>query len=120
MLNNVYAFDGERNGDALWMQPLEKPVALDGSDPFCQNVHNVVQKEIGIVGTPVISAARQALYVVAFTKKQNGDYSYYLHALDLKNGKDKVIPPREIKAPGFTSTLQMQRASLLLSNDTVY
>jgi hypothetical protein len=121
MHNTVYAFDAD-TGAAFWQKPrsLEPSVQLDGNSDFCQNVHDVVQKEIGIIGTPVISIQNNALYVVAFTGTKKEEYSYYLHALDLLTGAEKFNGPKRIAADGFNSYLQMQRAALLLANGIVY
>jgi hypothetical protein len=123
MHNTVYAFDADQKGDGkpIWAQPLEPAVQLDGNGDFCQNVRDVVQKEIGIIGTPVISTSLGALYVVTFTggTPQSG-YRYFLHALDIGTGREKFGGPKLIAEDGFNSYLQMQRAALLLSNNIVY
>jgi hypothetical protein len=88
--------------------------------------------EVGIVSTPVISLEHNALYAVTFTKVGNV-YAHHLHALDLTTGADKFGGPVRLEAsiPGtgdgsvkgsvpFVSHLQLQRASLLLSNDVIY
>jgi len=120
MHNSVYAFDADKaDAKPLWKKSLQPAVPLEGNRTFCQNVHDVVEKEIGIIGTPVISTELGAIYVVNFTKASTG-YSYFLHALDLNTGVEKFGGPRRIDADGFYGYLQMQRAALLLSDRTVY
>jgi hypothetical protein len=88
--------------------------------------------EVGILSTPVISLAHNALYTVTFTKVGNA-YAHHLHALDLTTGAEKFGGPVRLEAsiPGtgggsvngkvdFISNRQLQRPALLLANDVVY
>src|SRR5882762_135084 len=88
--------------------------------------------EVGILSTPVISLAHNALYVVTCTKEGNA-YNHYLHTLDLTTGEDLFGGPTRIEAsvPGsgdgsvdgnvpFISNRQNQRPALLLSNDRLF
>lgn len=120
MHNSVYAFDADEMGDGqpIWKTSLEPAVILHDNPDFCQNVCDVIRREIGIVSTPVISIPRQLLYVVTFTGS-NEKYSHYLHALDLRTGAKKFSEKR-IAATGFNSMLQIQRAALLFANEIVY
>lgn len=118
MANKVYAFDAD-TGKRFWNEPrsLEPSVQLaanitdwylDCGYDGARNITLSLQKEVGIVGTPVISLDLQTLYLVTFTKgKGEREYQHFLHALDLTTGKDKV-PPKQIAASGlgFTSRLQ--------------
>jgi hypothetical protein len=91
--------------------------------------------EIGITGTPVISLANQALYVVSEVKDQNaGTFLIELHALDLATGAEKFGGPVPISATvkgngigndgngnvPFVPKLALQRPALLLANGMVY
>jgi outer membrane protein assembly factor BamB len=127
MHNMVYAFDadGEMKKE-LWKQPLEEAVSLsDNKNDFNEATRQVIQREIGIVSTPVISVANQAIYVVTITKdgsdpdKPNENYHHFIHALSLNTGKP-IGERVRIESTGFFSRLQIQRAGLLLSNGEVY
>jgi len=92
-----------------------------------------INNEIGITGTPVIDAVGGTLYVAAYTK-ENGNYLYRLHALDLVTGAEKFGGPAVIQTtvPGtgdesngqgqvlFDPKEHMQRPGLLLLNGVVY
>jgi hypothetical protein len=91
-----------------------------------------ISVEVGIVSTPVISLAHNALYTVAFTKVGN-IYAHHLHALDLTTGANKLGGPIHVcgsvagngdgSVKGsvfFISHQQVQRAALLLNNDLIY
>jgi outer membrane protein assembly factor BamB len=120
MHNTVYAFDADRKTDQpLWKLSLGPPATLDNNNDFSQDAHENIQREIGIVSTPVISTSTGALYVVTFTGS-NGKYKHYLHALDLTAGRELFGGPREIESTGFDSRWQNQRAGLLLSKSTIY
>lgn len=124
--NNVYAFDADKQGAALWQINLGPSVP--GTD---FNVADLT--EIGILSTPVIDSTTNTLYAVAYTK-ENGQHIYRLHALDITNGQEKFGAPVVISAsvPGnstfdgkngqvpFTAGEQLQRASLVLLNNVVY
>ena len=124
--NNVYAFDADRQGAALWQMSLG--TSVPGTD---FNVADLT--EIGVLSTPVIDSTTNTLYAVAYTK-ENGEHIYRLHALDITNGQEKFGAPVVIAAsvPGtsgfdgkngqvpFTASEQLQRASLVLLNNVVY
>jgi hypothetical protein len=84
---------------------------------------------IGITGTPVVSPAQQALYVVAKTQEtdQSGNVTYHdrLHALNLATGAEQSNSPVDITASivnnsgttiTFTPLWQNQRPGLLLAD----
>jgi uncharacterized protein (TIGR03437 family) len=124
--NDVYAFDADTQGAPLWHVNLGPSVP--GTD---FNVADLTQ--IGILGTPVIDATTNTLYVVAYTK-ESGNHIYRLHALDITNGQEKFGAPAVITAvvPGnngfdsknglvtFVPSNQLQRPGLLLLNNVVY
>jgi hypothetical protein len=84
--------------------------------------------EIGISGTPVISADQGALYVVAKTQEtdasNNVTYHDRLHALSLATGSEQVNSPVDINATvptqsgtrSFVAILENQRPALLISS----
>ena len=124
--NDVYAFDADAQGAALWHVNLGPSVP--GTD---FNVADLTQ--IGVLSTPVIDDTTNTIYVVAFTK-ENGNHVYRLHALDITSGAEKFGAPSVIAAtvPGdssfdskngqiaFDPNNHLQRASLLLLNGVVY
>src|SRR5262249_44351599 len=73
----VYALD-TASGRALWRRSLGTPVAL--STQPCGNID-----PLGITGTPVIDAARQAIYVEAFVAQASGP-RHLVFALSIKDG----------------------------------
>ncbi|MDP9033696.1 MAG: hypothetical protein M3O50_02735, partial [Myxococcota bacterium] len=95
-LNNVYAFDADTAGAALWTVSLGTPVQLrpstnaynkplsPGSNTSCRDMY----PHVGITSTPVIDRATGRLYVVAKTEDSSGVFAQRLHALDVLTGMD--------------------------------
>ncbi len=134
--DSVYAFDA----DGLVTTPLWQKSFIDPAngittvsalnDVDCLNL----VPEIGVTGTPVISLANQALYVVSETKDQNNEtYALELHALDLTTGAEKFGGPVPISATvagtgsgsvggqvSFVPFLALQRPALMFLNGVVY
>ena len=88
---------------------------------------------VGIMSTPVIDRARNAIYVVASSRDSGGVTHHRLHALDLTNGSELFGGPTEITAtfPGkggnsngttvtFLANRQQQRAALLEGGGNIY
>ena len=77
---------------------------------------------IGIVGTPVIDVANNAMYFVANTSDSAGQH-HFLHKIDLTSGKD-LVSPAEIGGSyagvPFQAKFQLQRSGLLLLNQRIY
>jgi uncharacterized protein (TIGR03437 family) len=92
-----------------------------------------IANEVGILSTGVIDVQRGVLYVVADVL-QNGAPVFYLHALDLATGAERLNGPvalaasvrgtgSEARADGtvpFDPMQHLQRPGLLLANDAVY
>ena len=126
MHNSVYAFDADTQGDSFWHVNLGSPVPA--ADYAMDDV-----EEIGILSTPVIDSATNTIYAVAHTK-ENGEYIYRLHALDITTGAEKFGAPVviDITVPGtshwdsqngkmlFLPKQHLQRTGLLLLNHVVY
>ena len=106
MNDKVYAFDATKAGPPLWLRDLTNELAgvtpVPVSDITNRNDLNVVGNA-GILGTPVIDEAQNALFLVARTK-ENGRYVQRLHKLDLGTGKDK-LPPAVIEASVKSSSV---------------
>jgi hypothetical protein len=133
--DSVYAFDADGSAPApLWhvsfINPSGGVTSVPGADVSDDNFPG---GEMGVTGTPAIDAAGGTLYVVAYTK-ENGQYVYRLHALNLANGAEKFGGPVPIQAsvPGtgwenngqgqvlLEPQFHLQRPGLLLLNGVVY
>jgi outer membrane protein assembly factor BamB len=115
--NSVYAFDAN-DPDAttpIWHVNFGTPANLHSTNFGCLDING----QMGIIGTPVIDKARNALYVVALTR--TGDtYTQRLHELDLTTGADLPESPVTVKADSFNALMQNQRPALALANGMVY
>ena len=138
MHNSVYAFDADaKSGTApLWQVNLGSPV-----DPASFNIagaapYTDILNEVGILSTPVIDRAGNTIYVVNDTLT-SGSAAFYLHALELTTGSEKLSGPVQIQAtvPGsgwggtgdavngelpLLPAFHLQRPGLLLANGSVY
>jgi uncharacterized protein (TIGR03437 family) len=138
MHNSVYAFDADAaSGTApLWQVNLGSTV-----DPASFNVPGAalyadILHEIGILSTPVIDRAGNTIYVVDETLA-GGSATFFLHALDLATGSEKLNGPVQIQATvagsGWIGTGDavsgqlpllaaghIQRPGLLLANGSIY
>jgi uncharacterized protein (TIGR03437 family) len=138
MHNSVYAFDADAtNGTApLWQVNLGSavdPVSFDipGALPYTD-----ILNEVGILSTPVIDTASNTIYVVNETLA-GGSAAFFLHALDLSTGSEKLNGPVQIRASvagtGWGGTgdavdgelpllpaYHIQRPGLLLANSSIY
>ena len=112
--NSVYAFDAD-NGAQLWHINFGTAQKISDGGWTCTDVTG----KMGIIGTPVIDASSQTLYVVARTNEA-GSFFQRLHALDITTGADKPGSPVEVTTSGFSELMQNQRPGLLLSNGIVY
>jgi hypothetical protein len=121
MHNAVYAFGaGGGSTDPLVWGPVSLGPSVALPDPeIGPEGYRDIYGEVGVMSTPVISSARNALYLLAATKEGGGRFVHRLHRLDLGTGQPQR-PAVEIAAPGFDSRRQSQRSALLLSHDTVY
>jgi uncharacterized protein (TIGR03437 family) len=134
MHNSVYAFDADAGAATppLWqvnLGPAVDPASVAGA------AYTDILHEIGILGTPVIDRASSTIYVVNETITA-GNPAFFLHALDLATGREKLDGPVEIQASvtgagwvnGETLNGQLpfrpqdhiQRPGLLLANGMVY
>ena len=124
----VYAFDADTLGAPLWTVSF-----LNGTATTVPNGDvstGDIVPEIGITGTPAIDPNTKTLYVVANTK-ENGQYPYRLHALDITTGAEKFGAPILLSAtvPGtgdgastitFSNQWENQRPGLLVNNGYVF
>jgi hypothetical protein len=134
---SVYAFDADRVADRpVWHRTLVD--SSSGSLPV--NYRDVrcpfIKPAISITPTPVIDAATNTLFVLVRSKERqkSGKFRFVqrLHALDIRNGQDRIAPS-EISASvagtgagtrdgsiTFDPLLENPRTALLLTNGVVY
>jgi hypothetical protein len=87
----------------------------------------------GIMATPVIDRARNAIYVVAMSQNASGTIFHRIHALDLATGAELFDGPTTVTATyagtggnsqdgtvTFDSAYQHDRAALLETGNTIY
>ncbi len=133
------------NIGSTYIDPSHHDTGLAVDPTTNQPVYRDISQEVGIVSTPVISLTHNAIYLVTSSKDPNSKdpsaYSHHLHALDLATGGEKFGGPVKIQASfkgqGYTSVhgesdtvvngeiqfishRQLQRAGLLLGNDTLH
>jgi hypothetical protein len=115
--NSVYAFDANdaNASEPFWHVNFGTPPNVYDGKFGCTDMNG----NMGIIGTPVIDAETDTLYVVAATRVGN-DFAQRLHALDITTGADREASPVTITAPGFTPLMESQRPGLLLSRGKVY
>jgi hypothetical protein len=119
MHNSLYVFDADLGGSPLWSMNFGPSVTV---------ARSYLGPETGILSTPVIDPNRGTVYLVALTSS-----GWYLHAIDLVKHMEKAGSPVLIQGsvPGtgydslagvvtFATNQQLQRAGLLLANNTVY
>jgi hypothetical protein len=138
MHNSVYAFDADatQGTSPLWQVNLDasiNPLSIVSSTGA---TYTDIQTEIGILSTPVIDPAGNTIYVVDETLA-SGAVAFYLHALDLTTGTEKLNGPVEINATAvgtgwggtsdptggqlpFFPGEHIQRPGLLLANGSIY
>jgi hypothetical protein len=129
--DQVYAFDADTPGAALWNVPVIPAGESFSDDRGC----NQVEPSIGVTSTPVIDLAagpNGTIFVVAMTKDSGGTYHQRLHALDLTTGADLMTATdMQATAPGtgtgsssgtqtFNPASYEERAALLLVNGVIY
>jgi hypothetical protein len=135
--NILYALDADDpgpDGGLLWWVrfsdhgafpiPATPPLPLDSNKP--PYGHKTVQGNYGILSTPVIDRARNAIYVVVRTVESSA-YVQRLHSLDVVTGRERAGSPVEIKASiqveghtvEFDPHFQMNRSGLALARSKV-
>jgi hypothetical protein len=116
--NIVYALDS-RSGALAWKTSLGPPVAR-ASLP-CGNVD-----PLGITGTPVIDAHREALYLDAMVADKALGARHMIFAVSLKDGSVLRGWPLDVQATlersgqSFKSPVQNERGALTILRDAVY
>jgi hypothetical protein len=121
---SVYAFDAA-TATPLWHTSFINPAS--GLTSRAASSSEDLRPEVSITSTPVIDPASGTLYIVAETVQSGSAALYWLHALDITTGTDKV-PPVNVQASvgsGLTplninAATSQQRPGLVLANGVVY
>jgi hypothetical protein len=133
--NTLYAYDGD-NGRLYWQRsvtaPGMRPPRNTDMTGACGGSYQDFSGNIGIVGTPVIDAARGTMYFVA-RSTTGSTFVQYLHAVNIVDGSEIAGSPTAITATysgngdgsvngviAFDAQRQNQRQGLTLLNGFVY
>src|SRR5690349_108830 len=133
--NTLYAFDGD-DGRQYWhagfTAPGMRPPRNTDMTGACGGTYTNFSDNIGIVGTPVIDAARGTIYFVA-RSTTGTTFVQYLHAVNIVDGSEVGGGPTAITASYhgngdgsingtivFDAQRQDQRQGLTLVNGVVY
>ena len=133
--NTLYAYDGD-NGRLYWQRgftaPGMRPPTRTDMTGACGGSYQDFSGNIGIVGTPVIDAARGTMYFVA-RSTTDSTFVQYLHAVNIVDGSEIGGSPTKITATysgngdgsvagviAFDARRQNQRQGLTLQNGVVY
>ncbi len=137
--DSVYAFNADTAGSGLplwhasFLNAAKGVTSVPISAQGCPGISGYT--EVGIMGTPVIDATTNTIYLVAKTQEQvviNGvityNYVFRLHALDNTTGAEKFGSPSVITASvqsgGTQVTLNVQndqqRPGLLEANGSIF
>jgi len=131
MQDNIYVFDGANyNGtNCVLLLPRVSLIPSTEAPVDCSLVGNgdcgAISPVIGVLGTPVIDASTNTLYVVTesqFPKTNPTNFYHRLHALDLtsptlaeKYNGPATIPSATVGQVQFHSQQEIQRPGLLLT-----
>lgn len=131
MHNSVYAFDADAMSPVSLLWGVNLGTSVPAALLFGQ--YGDIAYEVGILSTGVIDVQRGVLYVVA-DALQGTAPGFYLHALDLATGAERLNGPVLITARvagtgsgglpdgtlPFDPQQHLQRPGLLLANGSVY
>ncbi len=139
--NSLFAFDADTPGagkplwcvgKAVFGEPVPKTEVVDLPAPL---EYLNFDTKIGIVGTPVIDPDSSTIYVVAFSKTNNNEHRFRIHAFDLASGREKteMHSPMTVEASylgngvgsvdgkiRFDPRKMLNRPALLLVDGTLY
>ena len=123
--SSIYAVDAD-SGTPIWHRNFTNPATGLTARPATSNLEDI-QPVVSITSTPVIDAINGTLYVVAETVQSGATAYYWLHALDVTTGADKVTPVRIQASVGngvtplnITAATSQQRPGLIYLNGVVY
>jgi outer membrane protein assembly factor BamB len=115
--DEVFALDSV-TGQQRWKKLLGNPVSMDALP--CGDID-----PLGITGTPVIDASRQALHLDAFVEQPNGP-SHLVFGLSLSDGSVRPGWPVDVAdalragAQRFDPRIQNQRGALTILDGMIY
>lgn len=137
--NTIYAFDADDTSSTpLWSVSLTykgyRAIRNTDMTGACGGNYQDFSGYMGTVCTPVIDAATNTMYLLVRSVSNNGaTYVQYLHAIDIRTGKEKSGSPvyitAKVKGNGdgsvggyitFDQQHEGPRAGLLLYNGVVY
>lgn len=143
--NTLYAFDADNPNDSIpyWTKNLTykpseyRPIKNTDMTGACtwSKGYKDFSGNMGIVGTPAIDSVTNTLYVVArsVTRQSPQTYVQYLHAINIKDGKERPNSPIYITGQfqghwktnadtviTFEQQKQNQRPGLLFHDGLVY
>ena len=133
--NTLYAYDGD-DGKLYWQKsytaPGMRPPRRTDMTGACGGSYQDFSGNIGIVGTPVIDAAKGTMYFVA-RSTTGSTFVQYLHAVNIVDGNEIAGSPTRISAAAsgngdgsvngviaFDAQRQNQRQALTLLTGVVY
>lgn len=141
--DSLYAFDADAAPcTQLWKANLldtshggttgEAPVPSGTSGNLVGNGNGDITPTTGVIGTPVIDASSNTLYVVSKSYVTGPTFKQRLHAIDITTGSEKFSGPANITSSltypcqkncttvAFDPGPENQRCALALANGTVY
>ncbi len=123
--SSVYAFDADA-ATPIWHTSFINPATGLTTRATNSSLEDI-NPEVSITSTPVIDPTSNTLYVVAQTVQSGSPAYYWLHALDITTGLDKVTPVQVQASVGSGATplninaaTSQQRPGLFLVNGVVY
>jgi hypothetical protein len=123
--SSVYAFDAN-SATSIWHTSFINPATGLTTRTTNPALEDIVP-EVSITSTPVIDPTSNTLYVVAETVQSGSPAYYWLHALDITTGLDKVTPVAVQGSVGsgaspltINAATSQQRPGLVLANGVVY
>ena len=123
--SSIYAVDAD-SGTPIWHRNFTNPATGLTARTANSNLEDITPV-VSITSTPVIDSINGTLYVVAETVQSGSPAYYWLHALDVTTGADKVTPVRIQASVGsgatplnITAATSQQRPGLIYLNGVVY
>ncbi len=123
--SSVYAIDAD-SATPIWRRSFTNPAAGLTTRTTVAGQEDILP-EVSITSTPVIDPATGTMYLVAETQQNGAAPYYWLHAIDITTGADKVAPTIIQASIGagaiplrIDAATSQQRPGLVLSNGVVY
>lgn len=123
--SSLYALDAD-TATPIWRRSFINPAGGLTTRTTVTGQEDILP-EVSITSTPVIDPATGTMYVVAETQQNGAAPYYWLHAIDITTGADKVAPTIIQASIGtgqiplrIDAATSQQRPGLVLSNGVVY